>query len=272
MRLKIAQIQMKVTGNQVEDLRHMRELVHTASRKSEFVFLPEMFCSVYDSKLFYKYKVVEGDHIYTLLEECAREEGIYLSAGSVPEYEDGKLYNTAYVFNPQGKCIAKHRKVHLFDIDIPGKQRFMESETLCKGNDITVFGSEYGKMGLCICFDVRFPEIGRLTALKGAKVMVVPASFNTTTGPAGWELCMRAQAMFNQIYVIATSTALNPDASYHSYGHSLVVDPWGQVINTLDYDEDILYTDIDLTLVEEVREQLPLLKHRRDDIYTIKEK
>ena len=110
-----------------------------------------------------------------------------------------------------------------------------------------------------ICFDVRFPELGRTLATGGAKVFIVPASFNSTTGPLSWELSLRAQAMQQQVYVIATSASLDEKAAYHAYGHSLVTDPWGTIISTCDEKEHILITDIDLNLVEDVRARLPLL-------------
>ena len=165
--------------------------------------------------------------------------------------------------------IAKHRKMHLFDIDVKGGQTFRESATLTAGDTVTVFDTEFGKMGLCICFDIRFPELGRLMALKGAKVIFVPAAFNETTGPAHWELNFRSRALDNQCWYVGTSSALDPYANYHAWGHSILVSPWGAVIEQLDETPGQMVNAIDLELADDIRAQLPLLSARRTDVYTL---
>ena len=159
----------------------------------------------------------------------ARERGIWLIGGSIPELEDGNVYNTSFVYAPDGSCAARHRKTHLFDIDVAGGQRFMESETLTPGSDITTFETPWGTMGLCICFDFRFEELARLMTLRGARVLFVPAAFNMTTGPAHWELLFRQRAVDNQVFTVGTSPARDESASYHAWGHSIVCDPWGSI-------------------------------------------
>ncbi|MFR3522969.1 MAG: carbon-nitrogen hydrolase family protein, partial [Clostridia bacterium] len=186
--------------------------------------------------------------------------------------DNNKIYNTSFVFNRHGKKIAKHRKIHLFDIDIKGKQTFKESDTLSPGDDVTVFDSEFGKIGLCICYDLRFPELARLMVNKGAKVIIVPASFNMTTGPAHWHLMFRSRAVDNQIYTIGCSPASDYNSSYVSYGHSLIVSPFGEVLCELDDKENIITYEIDLDYVDKIREELPLLNHRRKDLYELIEK
>ena len=175
------------------------------------------------------------------------------------------------MFDRNGKCIAKHRKMHLFDIDVKGGQRFKESEVLTPGNDVTVFDTEFGTFGLCICYDIRFPELSRLMTLKGAEAVLVPAAFNMTTGPSHWELLFRSQSLNNQIFAIGTAPARDPLASYQSWGHSIVTDPWGRVVHQMDEKEGIMTTEIDLDYAAEVREQIPVLKQRRTDVYTLSE-
>ncbi|MEG0540947.1 MAG: carbon-nitrogen hydrolase family protein, partial [Angelakisella sp.] len=182
---------------------------------------------------------------------------------------DGKIYNTSYVYGRNGEQLAKHRKVHLFDVDIQGGQRFMESETLTPGQDITTFDTEFGKMGLVICFDFRFPEMGRLMALQGARVLFVPAAFNMTTGPAHWELLFRSRALDNQLYTVGTAPARDLQSSYHSYGNSIIASPWGDVEARLDEQEGILYHDLKLERIETVRQELPMMRARRQDVYTL---
>ena len=205
------------------------------------------------------------------LSNAARENNIYLVAGSVPEDEDGKTYNTAYAFDRQGKQIGKHRKMHLFDIDVKGGQRFMESDTLTPGDQVTVFDTEFGKIGLPICYDFRFPELSRLMVQKGADILIVPGAFNMTTGPAHWELHCRSRALDNQVFTIGVGIARDENADYVAWGHSMVVSPWGDIIMEMDEKEGMQLCTLDLGRIAEVREQLPLLKHRRLDLYQLSE-
>ena len=148
----------------------------------------------------------------------------------------------------------------------------MESETLTPGEDLTVVDTEFGKIGLMICYDIRFPEWSRLMALKGAKVIIVPGAFNMTTGPAHWEISFRVRALDNQVFAVGTAPAQDKEASYTSFGNSILISPWGKVIDKMNFEEGYIINDIDLKEVEEVRKQLPLLKHRRTKLYEITEK
>lgn len=165
--------------------------------------------------------------------------------------------------------IAKHRKIHLFDIDVPGKIRFQESETLSPGNSFTTFDTPYCKVGVGICYDIRFPELAQVYAKLNCKLLVYPGAFNMTTGPAHWELLQRGRALDNQLYVATVSPARDTGAKYVAWGHSTVVNPWGEVIATTEHEETILYADIDPAYVEEVREQIPTRNQKRDDMYTV---
>ena len=166
--------------------------------------------------------------------------------------------------------IARHRKVHLFDVDIPG-MRFSESATFTPGNEITVFDTKYGKMGVAVCFDVRFPELFRAMAVRGAQVAFLPAQFNTATGPTHWEMTLRSRAVDNEFFVVGASAALYEGFDYECWGHSAVCDPFGTVIDSCDEREQILYSTIDLDRVDEVRRRLPTFLHLRRDVYTVTE-
>jgi predicted amidohydrolase len=159
--------------------------------------------------------------------------------------------------------------MHLFDIDVQGGQRFCESDTFSAGDEITLFETEYGKMGLCVCFDIRFPELSRLMALGGAQVIFCPASFNMTTGPAHWELMFRARAVENQLFTAGCSSARDVNGAYISYGNSMVVSPWGDVIARAGAEETTLFADLDLAFISKVRSELPLISARRSDIYRL---
>ena len=268
--MRIAQLQMPVFEDKRDTVKYIEKNIKNVNG-ADFVTLPEMFCCPYEAKNFPVYAEPEKGTMWQFLSDIAKKNKIYLSAGTMPENDNGKIYNTAYVFDREGRQIAKYRKSHLFDIDVKGGQCFHESDTLTAGNEIVTFDTEFGKFGICICYDLRFPEMGRIMAEKGAKALIVPAAFNMTTGPAHWELTYRAQAVFNQVYTIGTAPARDMNASYTSWGHSIVVSPWGEVLSQLDEKEGIAITDIDFEKVDEVREQLPLLKHRRKDMYTLKE-
>ena len=208
---------------------------------------------------------------YTLNEisKLAKKYNVYILAGSIPEKENDKLYNTSYLFDKSGLIIAKHRKMHLFDIDVKDKIAFKESDVLTSGNDVTVADTEFGRIGIGICYDVRFLELSRLMTEKGALILIYPGAFNMVTGPAHWELLFRSRALDNQIFTIGVAPALNSDASYHSYGHSIIANPFGEVISQSDEKEDLIVCEIDLDEIKKVRKEIPVLKNKRDDLYEI---
>lgn len=270
-KIKAAMLQTRVYADKMENIREVeRSLKSLAGEQPDLVTLPEMFNCPYQTQNFPVYAEPQGGRSWTACADLARRYGIYLSAGSMPEVdEDGRVYNTAYVFDRQGNQIAKHRKAHLFDIDVKGGQCFKESDTLTAGDQVTVFDTEFGAMGLCICYDFRFPELARLMVERGAGVLLVPAAFNMTTGPAHWEILFRCRALDNQAYVLGTAPARDPASGYTSWGHSIAVSPWGDVMEQMDEREGYMIQTLDLERIAEVRDQLPLLKHRRRDMYRL---
>jgi predicted amidohydrolase len=249
-----------------------KKIREAAAHGIDFAVLPEMFCCPYGNEHFAAYGEPEGGPAQQILSALAAELGIYIVGGSLPELVEEKIFNTCYVYGRQGQFLAKHRKMHLFDINVEGGQRFMESDTLSPGNSITTFETEFGTMGLCICFDLRFEELARCMCLRGAKAIFVPAAFNMTTGPAHWEILFRQRAVDNQCFTVGTSPARDVNASYVAWGHSIVCDPWGSVVSELDEGEHVAITDLDLSRVSTIRRQLPILSARREDLYEIKEK
>ena len=269
--MKVYQVQSKVCASKEDTLNAVSWwMKKAAAAGADLVALPEMFSCPYDTAAFPKYAEAVGGPLWRQCADLAKAYGMYLSAGSMPELGlGGKIYNTAYVFDRQGHQIARHRKMHLFDIHVDGGQQFRESDTLTPGNDVTVFDTEFGRMGLCICYDIRFPELARLMALAKARVVLVPAAFNMTTGPAHWELTFRARALDNQMFFLGTAPARDRTASYRSWGHSIAVDPWGTVLAQLEEGEDAQLVTLDLKRVSAIRRQLPLLQHRRADCYKL---
>lgn len=270
-KIKIAAIQMSTVADKMENVRTVKAYLEKIKDENpDFVILPEMFCCPYQTENFPIYAEKEGGPVWQQLSGYAKQYGIYLIGGSMPEKDaEGNVYNTSYVFDREGKQIGKHRKVHLFDIDVKGGQTFKESDTLTAGDSDTVFDTEFGKIGVMLCFDIRFPELSRMMVNDGAKVIFVPAAFNMTTGPAHWELSFRTRALDNQIYMVGCAPARDVSAGYISWGHSIVTDPWGRVIDMLDEKKGILLAELDMDYEEQVREELPLLKSRRKDIYQL---
>ena len=270
MKFKAALIQSKVSMDKQKNIENAFDLIKRVSDEgADLAVFPEMFNCPYDNSYFREYGEPEGGYSFERMREAARESGIYLVAGSMPELDGDHVYNTSYVFDRKGEKIARHRKMHLFDIDVEGGQYFKESDVLSPGNKVTVFDTEFCKMGLAICYDIRFPELSRLMVLEGAEVLVYPGAFNMTTGPAHWELTFRARALDNQVYTIGVAPARDMESSYHSYGNSIIVSPWGKVVNKMDEKEGYIIEEIDLDYVKKVRNELPLLKHLRKDIYEL---
>ncbi|KIR36849.1 hydrolase [Cryptococcus deuterogattii MMRL2647] len=203
----------------------------------------------------------------------ARSSGCWLIGGSIPERDEktDNIYNTCTVYDPEGivqsTLVAVHQKVHLFDIDIPGKQTFKESDTLTGGSHLTTFTTPFGKIGLGICYDIRFPEMAMIAARQGCIAMIYPAAFNTTTGPMHWTLLQRARAVDNEIYVAMCSPARHPEAPYQAYGHSSVVNPVGDVVVEADHEPTTIYADIDPELLAATRRSIPVTVQRRFDVY-----
>ena len=270
-KIKIAAIQMSTVEDKMENVRTVKTYLEKIKDENpDFVILPEMFCCPYQTENFPIYAEKEGGPVWQQLSGYAKQYGIYLIGGSMPEKDaEGNVYNTSYIFDREGKQIGKHRKVHLFDIDVKGGQTFKESDTLTAGDRETVFDTEFGKMGVMLCFDIRFPELSRMMVNDGAKVIFVPAAFNMTTGPAHWELSFRTRALDNQIYMVGCAPARDITAGYISWGHSIVTNPWGAVVDMLDEKEGILLAELDMGYEERVREELPLLKSRRKDMYRL---
>ncbi|KAF8136234.1 carbon-nitrogen hydrolase [Boletus edulis] len=279
------------------NLKHARDMIDQAvknsSGKPDLVVLPECFNSPYGHLHFPVYAEVIGytpgqeydtaktqSQSVRALSEAASENRIWLIGGvsciwhdltsSVPERDatDGKVYNTCIVFSPEGKLVVIHRKVHLFDIDIPGKIRFKESETLASGSSTTFFDTDFARIGLGICYDVRFPELAMIAARKGCHVLIYPSAFNTTTGPLHWELLQRARAVDNQVFFSMCSPARDPKAAYQAYGHSMVVDPLGKVLGQAKEFEEILHFDIDPQVYHSARAEIPVTTQRRFDVYS----
>ena len=269
--VKIALCQMNVIDNKEENLKTAESMiVDSANKEADFIVLPEMFNCPYSNDKFIEYCEDEHESItLSKISDLAKKYSVYILAGSIPEKENDKLYNTSYLFDKNGEITAKHRKMHLFDIDVKDRITFKESDVLTAGNEFTVADTEFGKIGIGICYDIRFPELARIMVENGAGILFYPGAFNMTTGPAHWELLFKSRALDNQVYCVGVAPALNKSASYHSFGHSIIANPWGEIIAEASEKETLILADIDLDEIKKIREELPLLKNKREDLYEI---
>lgn len=268
--LKVAIVQIQTGPDKTSNLLKTASLFSSIKKhRANLILLPEMFQCPYNLESFPIFaEEIPGGETSLFLAHLAREHHAFLIGGSIPEKKENRYYNTTIVYSPSGEIIGIYRKIHLFDVDFENLH-FQESAILNPGNAPLLIDTPWGKIGILICYDLRFPELMRLYALRGASMVAVPAAFNPITGPLHWEVLFRARAIDNQVFLLGASPAPYPNASYQAYGHSLIVDPMGRVIEQLDNKEAIIIQDLDLSLVEQARQQLPLLKHRRRDIYAL---
>lgn len=277
--VKLSCIQLATGADKAANLSHAAsQVAKAASGGANIVVLPECFNSPYGCSYFPTYAEVlqpspptsEQSPSFHALSAMASENKVYLIGGSIPELnpDTKKYYNTCLIFGPDGKLLDQHRKVHLFDIDIPGKVTFKESEVLSPGNKVTLVDlPEYGTVAVAICYDVRFPELATIAARKGAFALVYPGAFNLTTGELHWKLLAQGRAVDNQIYVAMCSPARDMSASYPAWGHSIIVDPMAKVLVEADENETIVDAELHETTIAEARKNIPLSTQRRFDIY-----
>ncbi|KAH9251546.1 hypothetical protein BASA81_010585 [Batrachochytrium salamandrivorans] len=280
-KLRVGLCQILVGSDKAKNVLAARTAVAEAAKSgANLITLPECFNAVYAVHAFAAYaepvpevggKATLEEHPTTFaLLEMSREHKVFLIGGSIPERSsDGKLYNTCVVASPEGSILAKHRKVHLFDIDVPGGIRFKESETLTAGSEVTTFDTPWCRVGVAICYDMRFPQLAMVMRERGCKLLVYPGAFNMTTGPAHWELLQRARALDNQLYVATCSPARNPDADYKAWGHSTLVNPWGELLVTTEHDPAVLVSP-ELEVESEcnrIRTAIPVSFQARTDLY-----
>lgn len=267
--VKVALCQSKVFLNKQQSVQNALSLIaEAASHGAVIVALPEMFNCPYGNEYFEEYSErEESSETLKALQDAAIGNKVHLICGSMPEKDNEKLYNTCYVLNPLGKIIGKFRKIHLFDVNIQGGAVFQESATITRGDDIVICTTEFGSIGICICYDLRFPELFVKMVASGAGLIMIPAAFSSKTGPKHWELLLRARAVDNQVYVAGISPSCDSEGGFVPYGHSMFVNPWGDPVCKAQDGQEVLYGEWDNKLTEKVREELPLLKNKRNDLY-----
>ena len=235
-----------------------------AAGGAEVVCLPEMFYSPYE--LGELQRLGDQSRLTERFAGSARRHEIYLCPGSFSVKGPAGLLNTSFLLGPSGETLHSYSKCHLFELRHKDLL-IRESAVFSPGDRVATVKTDLAAMGILICYDIRFPEMARRLALGGAELILLPAVFTSITGPAHWHLLNRARAVENQVFVAAAAQGRNPEARSEAYGHSLVVSPWGEILAEAGEGEEIVFADLDPRLLEETRSRMPLLKHRRAEIY-----
>ncbi len=267
-------IQLDTTECYEENLKNAQELiVEGAARGAKIVALPENWTYQGSDYLDYVEDMPDG-RLFKMLSSLARKYSIWIHSGSSseknPVHSDHRPFNTTMLISPEGELVCKYRKIHVFDVDVKGAGAFRESDHKKPGDRIVVYDTkEIGKLGLSICYDMRFPEQYRLMALQGAEVFFAPSSFLLMTGKDHWEVLLRARAIENSCYMIAPGQCgVKYDGP--TYGRSLIVDPWGNVIAKASDKPCVITGEIDMDYRMKVKEQILTIENRREDIYSLK--
>src|SRR5271157_3622343 len=261
-----AAIQMTTTSDKAANLEKAEGLIRlAAARGARLIALPEVFnWRGKRAEEAAAAETLEGPSL-TLMGGLARELEINLLAGSVTEHVpgQGRRYNTSVLLGPDGSRLAVYRKIHLFDVDLPGRVTIRESDAKLSGGEVVCAPTALGGIGLSVCYDIRFPELYRHLAYRGAKIITVPSAFTFPTGEAHWEVLIRARAIENQCYIVAPAQFGPNVHGFSDYGNSMIVDPWGRVLARAADQEGVVVATIDLEYLERVRRELPSLEHNR---------
>jgi deaminated glutathione amidase len=266
--MRTAAIQLNADDDVDRNLEVGERLVAAAAAAgAELIALPEKWSCLADGEtLAERAQPLDGE-IVGAARAWARRHGVHLLAGSVSERAGAEwVFNTSLLIDPEGEISATYRKIHMFDVDVGGV-RYRESEHERAGSELALAPAGELEVGLTVCYDLRFPELYRILALRGATAVTVPAAFTATTGRAHWEVLLRARAIEDQLFVIAPGQFGSAAPSYESWGHSMIVDPWGRVLDLLPEGEGHAIADLDPAEVDRVRAQVPSLASRRPDAY-----
>ncbi|HJV85464.1 MAG TPA: carbon-nitrogen hydrolase family protein [Noviherbaspirillum sp.] len=263
--VKVAAVQMVSTPVVEENFAAARRLIGEAARQgAEMVLLPEYWpiMGMKESDKVAHAEKLDAGPMQEFMSEIAREHRIWLIGGTLPMVapEASKVLNTMMVYNPAGEHVVRYDKIHLFSF-AKGNESYDEARTIVHGTKVATFEASFGRVGLSVCYDLRFPELYR--TMGDCALIVVPAAFTYTTGKAHWEILLRSRAIENQCYVLAAAQGGNHPNGRRTWGHSVLIDPWGEVKSVLPEGEGIVVGDIDLAHLQCVRESLPALKHRK---------
>lgn len=268
--LAVAAIQMNSRDDKAANLDTALRLIDQAvAAGARLVALPEVWTYLGDDEgTFATAEPIPGPTVERLAER-ARRHGIYLHGGSIAERIDGspRLANTTVVIGPDGDILALYRKIHLYDVVLDGVATYQESATIFPGDEIVTVDIDGVRIGLAICYDLRFPELFRILTLRGAEVIMLPAAFTLATGKDHWEVLIRARAIENSVFMVAPAQVGQHSGTKWCYGRSMIVDPWGTVIATAPDTETVISANLDFQRLRDVRRQVPSLANRQPDAY-----
>lgn len=268
--MKIGIIQVKVSPDINKNLSFVKKNIQSCIKEqADIIILNEIWNAPYENEQIYL-SCKFHDTCYDLLQEESKKYHTIIIGGTIARKENDKIYNTCHIFE-DGKHICQYDKMHLFEVNIEGQKPYRESEVFSPGNTIKTFDTKYGRFGILVCYDIRFPEEARLLAMKQAKIIFCPAAFNESVGKAHWQPLLQTRAMENQIFIIGANPQHYVYKKFKSYGHSLICDPFGKVLIDANQNDYIVY-DIDLTVIDKIRKRMPFWKIRRKDIYDLVEK
>ncbi len=266
---RIAAVQMASGPNVNANLLEAERLIKQAAEAgAKLVVLPENFALMGMSE-HDKVKIREADgsgHLQDFLSEAAARHGVWLVGGTVPlsAHDANKVTASSLLYDDKGKRVARYDKVHLFDVLITeSDERYNESETTESGNSVVVVDTPFGKLGMAVCYDLRFPGLFRSLVEQGAEIITIPSAFTAITGKAHWEVLVRARAIENQCFVVAAAQGGYHANGRETFGDSMLVDPWGVVLNRLTRGPGVVVSDIDIERLREIRRSFPVLEHRK---------
>ncbi len=266
-RLRVGVVQMSSNDDLDGNLERARGLIaHAAGMGAELIALPENFAYLRREGLGFPCAQGIDGEIVGFLRDQAREHGTWILGGSFPEAipDQNRVFNTSVLISSQGECVARYRKIHLFDVELGERGgSFRESDGIAPGEDIVVADTDFGPLGMSICYDVRFPELYRKLVERGALIVGVPAAFAPETGKDHWKVLLQARAIENQVYVIAPAQCGRHSADRSSYGRSLIIDPWGLLLAQADDRPGVIVAECDFSHLERIRGSIPCLSHRR---------
>lgn len=264
----IAALQMAST----QDVKHNLEIAcdgvqQAAQAGAKMVALPEEFISLlltHEQKRQIAEVYQEGP-IQKALGQIAKKNKIWIVAGTLPlqDPDKNKILSSCLTFDDQGNCVGRYNKIHMFDVTVESGESYFESEHIKAGESVTVIDTPMGKLGIAICYDLRFPELFRLMMLKGAEIIVLPSAFTINTGKVHWEILLRARAIENLCYIVAPDQVAIRLSGHGTYGHSMIVGPWGDILASLDDKPGLLMVDVDIEKMKKIRRQFPAHTHYR---------
>jgi predicted amidohydrolase len=266
MKIRAAAVQMTSTADVERNLATAESLVREAAGQGAlFVALPENFAFLRsEGEPVPQPQALDGPWV-TRMAALARQHSITLLLGSIPEAVpgDARVRNTSVLLGPDGATLAVYRKIHLFDVDLPGMEHLKESRAVLPGEEVVVAATAFGPVGLSICYDLRFPELYRRLVAGGARVLAIPSAFTERTGKAHWEVLLRARAIENLAFVVAPAQSGRHNPLRASHGHAMIVEPWGTVLAERYEGEGLVVADLDFERQDRLRRELPALRHIR---------